>query len=244
MDNQIPAENNTSPENTTAPSQMPTIPLQPTNSSRKNGLNLKLIFLFVFAVVLLILVAIFITRSPKTQTTPQNSENVNPPAEVTSAPSNVWTLYSNKRYFYSIQLPPRFVKQTINNQEDGVEEYVEFVKSGGDNPSKIRILMTSSVTQKNEITQMRERLKDTSMNEEIGFESDTISKIYISNFTAFKRISNGTNYSRTLLVEKDKWIYQFSLESNLEEDKQLFDEVESKIIIYDSAAQYFIDNPE
>lgn len=236
------------PPQPSTPQNPPTagLPLTPPTSEIKKPSKLRFLFIIVLAVLAVLLVALFIFRNlnQKKSPTPPGPTTTPPEAQETIAPRDVWTSYTNKKYFYSIDIPPRYIKQDIGSQVAEAEEYVEFFKTEGENVSKIRILMTSSDTQRNEIANLKDKLKNTKMTETLKSDSFIYSKLFVSNLTAYKTLVDESNYSVKLLVEKDKWIYQFNFETNAADEKNTFTEVETKLKIYDSAAEFFIDHPQ
>lgn len=239
----IPVAPQTSiPQNPPAPG----LPLTPPTPEIKKPSKLRFLFVIILAVFAILLIALFVFSGLNKKKTPSApSPTTTPPeAQETIAPRDVWTSYTNKKYFYSIDIPPRYLKQDIGSQIAEAEEYVEFVKTEGENVSKIRILMTSSDTQRNEIASLKDKLKNVRMTETLKSDSFIYSKIFVSNLTAYKTLVDENNYSVKLLVEKDKWIYQFNFETNVADEKAIFTDVETKLKIYDSAAEFFIDHPQ
>jgi len=226
---------NPTAENVSQPSQ-PSLPPQP---AQKKSFA-KLIFLIVTAFVLGASAFLFLKlRKPKVAI----NQQISPTQAPTEIPAKTATLYTNTKYYYDLLIPPAYNQEFIPDEVTHEERVVRFVKKQeGSNTSKIEVYMTSSKELQNTIAGLTKRLEKYDANQPLKDGSSSYSKIHISNFIAYQtEFEDESGYKNTLLVEKDKWIYQIILETNGKNEINTLREFVTKINIYDSEAKFYID---
>ena len=206
----------------------------------KKALSVIIFLILIGAVVVGFLFYYLKYLKPKS---PIISEQLNPTQTPTETPVKTATLYTNTKYYYDLLIPPAFNQEFIPDEVAHEERVVRFTKTLQDGKtSKVEVYMTSSKVLRDTISNLKKQLEKFDANQPIKDGSNTYSKIHISNFIAYQtEFEDEVGYKNTLLVKKDKWIYQIILETNDKNEISTLREIVTKINIYDSEAKFYID---
>jgi hypothetical protein len=201
--------------------------------------KLKVLF-FVVAVIIILAVFFAYLRLKMRKNNPPSIQTVVQEPPLTGQAIQQSQIYTNKKYFYSIEVPNDYSRITL-----GTDENVKFQKISGEDVSTLQIDLVDVRSMQEVLAYYQTKTKDISPNETVALDQNTkLKKTHISNFAAFEIESKTQDQViTTILVKKGGWLYKLVATTSLPEEVNNLNKMISSLKIYDSEAEFYIDNP-